>query len=196
MFVPAQMAQDGPIGIPSDLDWFMLIRQATPADAAAIAHAQIEGWRTTYRGIVADELLDRMPHDERTAQWTADVKRLQVITFVAEDEAKRVVAFAACGPERTDRADYQGELYAIYILSECRGHGIGSQLVRRVAASLAESGKHGMLVWVFEDNPYRRFYESLGGKLLGKQPIEIGSQSLIEVAYGWDDLETILRPKA
>jgi GNAT superfamily N-acetyltransferase len=174
----------------------MLIRQATPADAAAIARVQIEGWRTTYRNIVADELLDRLSHEERTRQWIEDFRRPEVITFVGVDEAVGPVAFAASGPERTARGDYQGELYAIYILAEFRGLGIGRQLVRRTASSLITSGKHGMLVWVFEDNPYRRFYESLGGKLIGKQPIEIGKQTLTEVAYGWDDLKAILVPEA
>ena len=49
---------------------------------------------------------------------------------------------------------------------------------------------------MFQDNPYRRFYENLGGKLVGKQPIEIGKQTLTEVAYGWDDLKAISAPEA
>jgi GNAT superfamily N-acetyltransferase len=174
----------------------MLIRQATPADAAAIAHVQIEGWRTTYRKIVAEEFLDRLSHEERTHQWIEGFRRSELIAFVGVDEAMGPVAFAASEPERTARGDYQGELYAIYILDEWRGRGIGRQLVSRTAGSLVTSGLRGMLVWVFEDNPSRRFYESLGGTLVDKQPIEIGKQTLTEVAYGWDDLKAISAPEA
>lgn len=37
-------------------------------------------------------------------------------------------------------------------------------------------------------NPLRRFYERLGGRFAGEKEIQIGEQTLTEVAYGWDDL--------
>ncbi len=49
-----------------------------------------------------------------------------------------------------------------------------------------------MTVWVLADNPFRRFYERLGGKLFCEKEIEIGEQKLLEVAYGWDDLGALL----
>jgi hypothetical protein len=42
------------------------------------------------------------------------------------------------------------------------------------------------MLWVLADNPTRGFYEALGGRLLGEQPIQIGNDSLAEVAYGWE----------
>jgi len=56
-----------------------------------------------------------------------------------------------------------------------------------------DSGFDTMLVWTLADNPYRRFYERLGGKLLCDKDIEIGEQKLVEVAYGWDDLGRLLK---
>jgi hypothetical protein len=45
------------------------------------------------------------------------------------------------------------------------------------------------LLWVLKDNlPARKFYEALGGIYLREKPIKIGSQRLIEVAYGWKNL--------
>ena len=49
-----------------------------------------------------------------------------------------------------------------------------------------------MAVWVLDLNPSKRFYESLGGKLIGQQPIERGGQTFIEVAYGWRSLNAFL----
>jgi ribosomal protein S18 acetylase RimI-like enzyme len=171
----------------------MLIRRAISNDAAAIARVQIEGWRTTYRGIVADEFLDAMSLDERTAQWSENLEQATDETLVAVDDEGRVIAFASCGSERAGRGDYDGELLAIYILPEWRRHGIGKRLVAEAAGALAASGKKNMLVWVLADNPSRRFYERLGGRFVGQQPLEIGKQALIEVAYGWDDLEPLLQ---
>ena len=45
-----------------------------------------------------------------------------------------------------------------------------------------------MAVWVLGLNPYRRFYEALGGAIIGEKTIERGGQSFIEIAYGWQNL--------
>jgi HAD superfamily hydrolase (TIGR01509 family) len=39
------------------------VREATPADAGAIARVHIESWRSTYRGIVPDEYLESLSHE-------------------------------------------------------------------------------------------------------------------------------------
>jgi ribosomal protein S18 acetylase RimI-like enzyme len=168
------------------------IRRARASDAAAIAHVQIEGWRSTYRGIVDDEFLDSMSHEERTEQWLEHLEQATNETFVAADEDGQVIAFASCGRERSGRGDYEGELLAIYILPERRRRGLGRRLVAQAARAFFEKGTNSMLVWVLSDNPSRRFYESLGGRFVAEQPLEIGKQMLTEVAYGWDDLEPLL----
>src|SRR5579872_4795554 len=165
----------------------MTIRPATPDDCPAIAHVQIEGWRTTYRGIVNDDYLDSFSHKVRTAQWRKNLEQDQ-ITLVAENEDHVVVGFAGGGPERTGRTDHRGELYAIYLLEQWRRQGVGRQLVARVFESLVKAGMYRILVWSLADNPCRPFYETLGGKLVGEREIEIGEQKLLEVAYGWDDV--------
>ena len=49
-----------------------------------------------------------------------------------------------------------------------------------------------MLAWVLARNPSRRFYEAVGGELLGSQEIEISGVILEEVAYGWPDVGTVV----
>jgi hypothetical protein len=48
-----------------------------------------------------------------------------------------------------------------------------------------------MLVWVLAKNPYRKFYDKLGGKYIRSKEIEIGGTTYEEVAYGWKDLRAI-----
>jgi hypothetical protein len=38
------------------------------------------------------------------------------------------------------------------------------------------------------DNSACRFYQRMGGQLIGEKMEEIGGKSLKELAYGWDDL--------
>ncbi len=49
-----------------------------------------------------------------------------------------------------------------------------------------------MKVWVLADNPFRAFYEALGGKYVSEKEIVIGGAPLIEVAYGWNELNVLL----
>ena len=58
-----------------------------------------------------------------------------------------------------------------------------------VTRQLLRDGFVSMLVWVLEDNhPACRFYESLGGKQVGRQTTTIGRADLVEVSYGWKDI--------
>lgn len=42
-----------------------------------------------------------------------------------------------------------------------------------------------MLIWVLLDNPSRKFYETLGGALVGEKSVTVGETTVVEVAYGW-----------
>lgn len=168
------------------------IRAATLDDAPAIARARVAAWRTAYRGIVPDAHLESLCETETAPRWTEILAQRDVFTFVAVDEAGDVVGFANGGPERTGQFEFEGELYAIYLLAEYRGQGIGTRLFSTVAQTLNEAGTGGMMVWVLDANPYRRFYERMGGRLLDTvRTIDIGGQPFAEAAYGWSDLGVI-----
>jgi len=113
--------------------------------------------------------------------------------FVAETDEHDVVGFANGGPGRDGREDFRGELCGLYVLPDWHGKGIGRQLVSTFTRWLIASGIDTMIVWVLADNPFRRFYERLGGKLTDRRTIEIGEQKLDEVAYGWDDISVLVR---
>ena len=169
----------------------IVIRAARADDARGIAEVHVAAWRATYRGIVPESYLDGLSVDEREARWrTLDMPYRPGFAFVAVDGAGigRVVGFASGGPRRDGPDDYEGELYAIYLLREAQGRGVGRRLVAAVARELAARGLRSMLLWVFRDNqPARGFYETLGGTLLTSQQFEIDGQTMTEVSYGWPD---------
>ncbi len=56
-----------------------------------------------------------------------------------------------------------GEVYAIYLLPEALGRGLGRALFRRSLDTLSEQGRRGCVVWVAEGNARAlRFYEAAG----------------------------------
>ena len=168
------------------------IRDANVEDAAAIAHVHVQGWLTTYAGIVPADYLASLSEAERTASWQEWLKR-DICTFVAEAEGS-VIGFASGGPLREPLGDYGAELYAIYLLKTEQRKAIGRRLVSAVASSLLVEGFSSMLVWVLEQNPAVLFYERLGAQRVGVKAVEIGGASLCEIAFGWSELKHIIVP--
>src|SRR5262245_23858420 len=171
----------------------MPIRDALPADAAAIARVHVDSWRTTYAGLVPDDFLAGLSYERSQKNWSRAFTDPSLNTFllVAETEPGQVVGFASGGPLREGPPDYQGELYAIYLFQDHQRCGFGRALVAHTASRLLQRGFANMLVWVLADNPGRRFYEALGGQFITEKPFALGGATLLEAAYGWPDLQPL-----
>ncbi|ALX48887.1 GNAT family N-acetyltransferase [Lentibacillus amyloliquefaciens] len=170
----------------------MNIRKATEQDAPGIARVHIDSWRTTYKGIVPDDFLDSLNYEDRTKRWEQNVRESNV--YVAENDTGKIFGFSTGGKEREEKyGGYDGELYAIYILEEYQGKGIGKKLVKPVADELSKAGFNSMLVWVLEENDAKYFYEKLGGKYIDTADITIDGAELKEMAYGWPDLNVLTK---
>jgi ribosomal protein S18 acetylase RimI-like enzyme len=168
-----------------------MVRPAVIEDAKAIARVHVASWRTTYRGLLADDFLASLGEEPYTDRWRRVIGDGLSRVFVV-DEAGDVVGFASCGRERAGEVGFSGELYAIYVLESAQRRGNGRELVRAVAGALREMKLTDMIVWVLRDNiAARRFYERLGGVYVREQPITIGTTTLDEVSYGWRSLDEI-----
>ena len=168
-----------------------VVRPARLDDAPGIARVQVISWRTTYPGMIPQDYLDSMDEALFVGRWSERLRHesSRRATFVAEDDG-RLVGFATGGPEREGDARYHGELYAIYILQEWQGEGLGRELADAVAGVLVERGLRSMLVWVLRDNhAARAFYERLGGVYVREHPLDFGAGfEVMEISYGWDDV--------
>ena len=168
----------------------MIVREANESDVPMIARVHVDTWRTTYSGIMPENVLTKLSYEKREQGWRQILSSAAdsgQFLYVAEDESKQIVGFASGGPERTGDSIYKGELNAIYILRAYQRQGIGRRLTSAVAERLAQADIYSMLVWVLADNPSFRFYEAIGGQKVYEKPIERGGIILNEVAYGWTD---------
>lgn len=163
-------------------------RAARPSDARAIAHVEVETWRTTYAGTLTDRLLLGMSVERQTRLWTSELRHGPGSVWVWEEKPGGVVGFGSCGRLRSPFVGYDGEIYMLYVLPDAQGAGIGRQLLRALFASLVAAGSHSCLVWVVRANPARFFYERLGARLVLQRRIAIGGESVECLGYGWDDL--------
>jgi GNAT superfamily N-acetyltransferase len=163
------------------------IRAAEVGDSGAIARVQVDTWRSTYSDIVPSEFLQALSYEQRSAYWSdilSNEDREGIFT-VAEDEDVGVVGFCVCGRDRSAESEFGSELFAIYILEAYQNQGVGRAMFGESISWARDHGMKSIIVWVLRDNPYRRFYESLGGELVAERMISIGDAQLPEVAYRW-----------
>lgn len=171
----------------------MLIRAAQPQDAAGITRVQVPSWHAAYKGIVPDSFLQNMLttdwQQRRIEHWTRTMTAGEIFGAVAENEQGQLIGFAMGGDSRDPGLkDYDGELYALYLLPTVQKQGLGRALFQAFARDLVARGYFGMLIWALRDNTRARgFYERMGGQQVGKKLVTLG-EPLWEVGYGWQDL--------
>ncbi len=166
------------------------VRRAKFGDAAGIALVQVESWRTTYKGIVPDAFLDSLSEEVRTRSWEEQFVAGNSSIWLAEDNSG-IFGFVSGGALRETLAEYDAELYAIYLIHRWQKQGVGRVLTRTVAQELSAQGFRGILVWVLEQNPAVSFYRRLGAIQVARKFIEIGGVSLPELALGWPTLDKV-----
>lgn len=173
------------------------IRRADPDDAAAIAEVRVDTWRSAYRGLLPDALLDGLDPADDAAFRRRDLERLAPdrVAYVADQDGA-VVGFVTAGRERTGRhPGYRGEVYAIYVIDRLQHRGIGRRLIRAAAADLVGRGLSPILIWTLYDNPRSRaWYEARGGVVVGEKRESFAGYELHEVGYGWPDPAPLLAP--
>lgn len=169
----------------------MIIRLAVLSDAKGIAKVHVDSWRSTYATIIPDEYLNGLSYERREKLWEDNMSKSRV--YVAENEKGEIVGFSVGGKERSEKyKDFTGELYAIYILKEYQGQGIGKMLIKSVIDDLIKSDIYSMIVLVLEQNSSRYFYEAIGGKQIDLLEVKMAGQKLNEIVYGWDDIRSLL----
>lgn len=169
------------------------IRKASIEDAEGIAKVHLDSWRTTYKGIIDDDILDKLNMESRTERWRGILESQpeDYRIFVAEDQQKHVIGFLDGGKNREKSYEYDAEMYAFYLFEHVQKQGVGSEMVKELAVELQSLGLKSILVWVLKDNPARRFYEKLGGDYVDDKYIE--GLRLDEVAYGWKDIGSLTK---
>lgn len=126
----------------------------------ALVHAQT--WRETYDGMLPRRVVDAI-----TPVFVLDLARRHpfdtVLLALAGD---RVAGYAEYQPSLPS-SDDAAEVYALYVLREYQGRGIGRRLFE--AAMAATGSPERIVVWMFRDNTNALgFYEHMGFHATGR----------------------------
>ena len=164
-----------------------------PADAPAIGRIHVESWRETYRGLLSDNLLGSVSAVIRAAMWRGALEHERpILLFVAQGPGGDLVGFAGGGSSRATSLPHDAEVYAIYVLRTAQRRGCGRRLMTALANAFHAREFKSLCLWVLEENASARgFYERLGGIVVGEKTEADGGHEFREVAYGWDNLESL-----
>ena len=143
----------------------VVIRDAMPSDARAIAEVHVASWRWAYRDDLPAEFLDGQSVDDRERSWSGWLAPDQpgAGTVVAVEHG-RVVGFCSFARSRDDDAiERTAEVLSIYLLPEVTGLGIGRDLFTTASDRLRSLGYDRATLWVMASNDRSRgFYEAAG----------------------------------
>ena len=134
------------------------------------AYVHWKAWQEAYPGLVDQRYLDEQTlekYEAKAYRWLDNI-------IVAKD-GDRVVGFVGYGKYRNDELKNTGEIYAIYILAEYYGQGVGYGLMQ---AGLSQVEAYPQIaVWVLKENKRAiRFYERCGFHADGREEtLQLGS---------------------
>lgn len=155
------------------------LRDATPADAHAIADVLVRSWRVAYRGLLPDDVLAGLSVSDRERFWSdfLTVRPPRTSATVAT-MGGGVVGFAATGPPLVpaDRADTTlGDLYALYLAPDVWRRGIGTRLHAAALDRLRSRGFTHAGLWTLDTNERAlRFYRRNGWTDTGRSRLDRG----------------------
>jgi ribosomal protein S18 acetylase RimI-like enzyme len=142
----------------------MSIRKAELLDAKGIAQVHVAAWKSAYRGLLPDNVLDRLAVDDVERRWKERIAKPWGHIFVVEKK-DRLVGFVACGGSQDEDIDQDkvGEIYVLYVHPEEWRRGYGTVLLDKAIGRLRGDGVEKVILWVLRGNELALgFYEAAG----------------------------------
>ena len=160
-------------------------RKASIADCPTVAKVHVRSWRESFAGLVPETVMNQITVGKRIKAFQERFKSDSYQMYVAESDGD-VIGFVDWGSPRQEIKGYEAELYAIFLLPESQGSGVGRQLFSLCVQGMAKSGMRSMYLLTFENSPYRSFYDKMGGRVIKKMDLEIEGMMFDTVVYVWD----------
>ena len=143
------------------MDKAVSVRYARVEDAAEMARVNVRSWRETYRGVMADRVLDdpELPAT-RERFWTAALsdERYQANRVAVAERDGELIGVAMAGPPQDPGTQWRRHLYVLYVVAAEHGTGAGAALLDAVVGPLESAA-----LWVADPNPRAQaFYRKHG----------------------------------
>ena len=166
----------------------LTVRPGNPSDLEAVAAIKVGSWADTYSSLMPPAVLAPfLDLDHALAYLRESTARPDAVFLVAEDGPGAVIGFALAYLE------HEPWLESLHVLRAQRGHGVGTALMRELAALLLARGYRTMSLGVVKGNAGAgRLYLRLGATLVGIEPADWAAGVDHEI-YRWADLAQLAK---
>ncbi len=141
-----------------------------------------------------NELGPRVDPDYRAREvenWlSTDFDPNAELLLVAEQDGNVTGFLAARLGDRNDVGSV-AQVTLLYVSLEKQGQGIGRQLLLEAAEWLTIHAPGPVSIGAFEQNPFRSFYQAIGGVAVKKVMIRVDAQEWPVVIYLWPSPEAL-----
>jgi hypothetical protein len=153
------------------------------ADAEELASVHVQAWREAYGGLLPERFYDDAARENWQVLWSDRLgeRRREAVLGRLARRPNRGVRGARSGRRPPGAPpDRDEQLYALYVLSSCYGHGVGQLSLTR----LSTSGLH--------DCGWPRRTRGLDGSTRGTDSLQTGPSRSIQISaalsrYAWCD---------
>lgn len=173
----------------------LLIRNWRLPDSEAVGRILAEGWRQAYSGFMPEEELRlRINPENRKAEiesWlSGEFDPDRELLLIAERDG-RVVGFVGARIGDHDGLGAGGKIPLLYIASDMQRRGIGRRLLHEAAGWLKTNAPGPVVISAFEQNPFRGFYDAIGGQVAKRIEVAVGAFTWPVVLYLWPSPEAL-----
>ena len=171
----------------------IVLRDARPTDAEAIARLHVAVWRATYRGLAPAEAVRILDVPYRLARWREMLAAGSDRTILVAETESGIVAIGTCGAPSVPALGSRGEINYLYVDPALAGRGIGRRLMQALALRLEQRGYRSAALGVVEGNTAAiAFYERIGGRRIGHYTDPGPHWRSGNAIYAWDDLAALI----
>jgi len=167
------------------------VRDAGEDDIGAVAHVYVDSVQRSFVCVYPDEYLEGLSVEKREQVARERFSRAGYRLLVAETVTGKMVGFVDCGPPVLDSVPFGRQIYSLYVLPEFHRLGVGKSLFDACISRIVADGFTGLCLDTVEASPYRKFYDRIGGRVVGNAKHTIGGQAMDTIIYGWDELEAV-----
>ena len=159
----------------------------------------VNTWLAAHRGQVADEVWRK-----RRDEWSYDVSERgwrRLLSDISKGKSEDCI-YLALDKDKivglvngyvTPSSKLTGEVGSLYVKPSHQGKGMGRQLLSKVAAHLAQLGMTELRLSVLASNvAAQRFYETLGGRVIGERESEDYGVKQLELIYSWQPIQLLI----
>ena len=147
----------------------LTLRDASPADAPALAVFHVRQWRAAYRDLAPPQAHAVLDEAHRLRFWTGTLALPPPSGVLLAEAGDTLAGFAAFGPTDEPVFAGRGRVSLLYVDAPWQGRGLGARLLRAAQARLHAAGFAGTALAVVAGNhPARAFYAAMGGAETGR----------------------------